>query len=101
MVLLIEVLKIDGAEILPQPQGPWLGNSNVGKPHYRRKTVPSGSNKTCFVPAGAVSVNSVLGSSAKTNARKRCFPSAFTAYRGTAVTRPCAPLLCCTRPLTL
>src|SRR5262249_30805926 len=47
-------------------------------PHQRRNSVPSGSSRTCLVPAGAVSVNSVLGSSAKTKARKRDLPLSST-----------------------
>ena len=53
---------------------------------YRLNSVSSGSSKICFVLAGAVTVNSVFASSAKTNARKRCLPEASTAYSGTAVT---------------
>jgi hypothetical protein len=41
--------------------------------------VSSGSSKICFVLAGAVTVNSVLASSAKTNARKCDLPAASTA----------------------
>jgi hypothetical protein len=46
---------------------------------YRLNSVSSGSSNICFVLAGAVTVNSVLASSAKTNARKRCLPAASTA----------------------
>ena len=45
---------------------------------YLLNTVSSGSSRICFVPAGAVRVNSVLASSAKTKARKCDLPAAST-----------------------
>ena len=46
---------------------------------HRLNNVSSGSSNICFVLAGAVTVNSVFASSAKTNAIKRDLPVASTA----------------------